>query len=283
MRRATTGAAVLAAVLALAVAALAAPDARASSPRPDDSPAYEVRTCKGESAALTAPEYESLAMHNEAREEAGLPHLCVNPTLTRAARGHAADMLERDYFAHDTPEGAEPIDRMMDAGYSGFNVSGENIAYGTGPLADSEPIFDSLMESPGHRANILRGAFLEVCVGAVGSEGGSASSTGMYAMDFGARPAQPHEYPELLTSTEGQATTPPDAPPSHDQLTRATQETADGPAAEAPAAESGQEESDLRQEILCELLAKTDVAAFADDLGWALPESPGCGRTGDAP
>ena len=287
------------ALAAAFAAALSAAEARASSPRPDDSATHEVRTCKGESFALTAPEYESVKMHNQARGEAGLPHLCVNPTLTRAARGHAADMLDRDYFSHDSPEGVEPVDRMMDGGYSGFNVSGENIAYASGPLADSEPIFDSLIRSPDHRENILRAAFLEVGVGAVASADGS---TGMYVMDFGARLGQPREYPRLLSDAEGEAAPPEEATtlaPLSGEATEMGGGEAAHEAAQDPAAEEASEGEhpegghpaveDHRQAILCEIFARTsgsiiagseDGAAFADGFGWSFPAP--CARFGEA-
>jgi uncharacterized protein YkwD len=275
-------------VLALVTAALAAPEAWASSPHPDEIPAYEVRTCKGEGFALTAPEYESLQLHNEAREEAGLDHLCLNPTLTEAARAHAADMIERDYFAHDAPGGAgvEPIDRMMDVGYSGYSAYGENIAYATGPLADSRPIFDSLMESPGHRENILRGTFLEVGVGAAGSADGSL---GMYAMDFGARPGQPHNYPRLLPTPKG-GTPPTEGAPSGAPAPGTTSGIATNPGRDETPEDAGGDNldgqrpqvSDPRQALLCEILAETETetAAFADDLaddfGWTFLDDLSC-------
>ena len=66
------------------------------------------------------------------------------------ARKHSGDMFARGYFAHDTLEGRSPFDRMKADGVS-FQAAGENLA-----LAPSLQVaHNGLMNSPGHRANIL--------------------------------------------------------------------------------------------------------------------------------
>ena len=54
---------------------------------------------------------------NLARANAGREPLRSHPALERAATGHAADMVERRYFAHDSPGGANAADRARRAGY----------------------------------------------------------------------------------------------------------------------------------------------------------------------
>jgi len=69
-------------------------------------------------------------------------------------------MFARGYFAHDTPENRDPFDRMREAGVR-FVVAGENLAHGpTIQIAHT-----GLMNSPGHRANILRAQFGRVGIG----------------------------------------------------------------------------------------------------------------------
>src|SRR6185503_18152883 len=64
------------------------------------------------------------------------------------------------YFAHETPEGLSPFDRMRAANVR-FLVAGENLALApTLSLAHT-----GLMNSPGHRANILRPQFGRVGIG----------------------------------------------------------------------------------------------------------------------
>ena len=97
---------------------------------------------------------------NKERVANGLNPLAPDPELTEVARRHSADMFTRGYFAHDTPEGLSPFDRMRQANVR-FTTAGENLA-----LAPTIPVaHNGLMNSPGHRANILRREFGRVGIG----------------------------------------------------------------------------------------------------------------------
>ncbi len=99
-------------------------------------------------------EIRMLELVNEERTKQGLKLLRFDPELREVARAHSKDMLARSYFSHYTPEGKDPFDRMKQAGVK-FLVAGENLA-----LAQTLIIaHDGLMNSPGHRANILRPSF----------------------------------------------------------------------------------------------------------------------------
>lgn len=105
-------------------------------------------------------EARMLTMLNEERAEAGLPPLKADPELTEVARAHSRDMFARGFFSHVTPEGRGPFERMR-AGEVRFLTAGENLA-----LAQTLTMaHEGLMESPGHRANILRPAFGRVGIG----------------------------------------------------------------------------------------------------------------------
>jgi uncharacterized protein YkwD len=105
-------------------------------------------------------EAEMLRLVNKERITAGLKPLAPDPELTEVARRHSADMFARGYFAHDTPEGRDPFDRMRAADVR-FLTAGENLA-----LARTVQIAHTgLMNSPGHRANILRPEFGRVGIG----------------------------------------------------------------------------------------------------------------------
>jgi len=105
-------------------------------------------------------ERRMLDLVNQERAAAGLRPLAADPELTEVARRHSADMFARGYFAHDTPEGLSPFDRMRQANVS-FLTAGENLA-----LAPTLQVAHTgLMNSPGHRANILRPQFGRVGIG----------------------------------------------------------------------------------------------------------------------
>jgi uncharacterized protein YkwD len=105
-------------------------------------------------------EAKMLALVNQERATAGLRPLAPDPELTEVARRHSADMFARGYFAHDTPEGLDPFARMRAAGVS-YLTAGENLA-----LAPTLQVaHNGLMNSPGHRANILHAQFGRLGIG----------------------------------------------------------------------------------------------------------------------
>ena len=105
-------------------------------------------------------EARMLELVNRERVAAGLKPLAADPQLTEVARSHSTDMFSRGYFAHDTPEGQDPFDRMRESGVR-FITAGENLA-----LAPTVQVAHTgLMNSPGHRANILNKDFGRVGIG----------------------------------------------------------------------------------------------------------------------
>jgi uncharacterized protein YkwD len=105
-------------------------------------------------------EAQMLDLINRERAAAGLDPVEADPELTQVARRHSADMFARGYFSHDTPEGLDPFDRMRESGVR-FRAAGENLA-----IAPTLQIAHTgLMNSPGHRANILRPQFGRVGIG----------------------------------------------------------------------------------------------------------------------
>ncbi|WP_071781147.1 CvpA family protein [Adhaeribacter aquaticus] len=105
-------------------------------------------------------EAEMLEMINKERAAEGLKPLKMDTALTRVARLHSADMFRRGYFSHYTPEGKDAFYRIR-KGNVKFITAGENLA-----LAPSLTIaHEGLMDSPGHRANILRKGFGRVGIG----------------------------------------------------------------------------------------------------------------------
>ncbi len=105
-------------------------------------------------------ESEMLDLINQERAENGLAPLKADDEMRGVALKHSEDMFKRGYFAHNTPEGEDPFDRMRDDNVK-FKTGGENLA-----LAPTLKIAHTgLMNSPGHRANILRPQFGRVGIG----------------------------------------------------------------------------------------------------------------------
>lgn len=112
----------------------------------------------------TRPDLEArmLDLLNEERAARGLAALRPDPELVEVARAHSRDMFARGYFSHVTPDGQDPFDRIRQAKVR-YLIAGENLA-----LAPTLPLaHQGLMNSPGHRANILRPAFGRVGIGVV--------------------------------------------------------------------------------------------------------------------
>jgi uncharacterized protein YkwD/uncharacterized membrane protein required for colicin V production len=105
---------------------------------------------------------QMLVLLNNERKAAGLPELVFDEKLAQVGEAHCKDMFARGYFSHNTPEGKTPFDRMDAAGITYF-LAGENLA-----LAPSvDDAFTGLMNSPGHKANMLTRDFGKVGISAV--------------------------------------------------------------------------------------------------------------------
>ena len=112
--------------------------------------------------AVARPELEMkmLEMVNKERAKEGLQPLKADPEMTQVARAHSQDMFVRGYFAHVNLDGEDPFDRMGKAGII-YRTAGENLA-----LAQTVEIaHKNLMNSPGHRANILNPKFGRLGIG----------------------------------------------------------------------------------------------------------------------
>ncbi|MEO8404797.1 MAG: CvpA family protein [Chitinophagaceae bacterium] len=105
-------------------------------------------------------EAKMLEMVNEERAKAGVKPLKADPEMAKVARAQSQDMFVRGYFAHVNPDGKDPFDRMKAANIK-FMTAGENLA-----LAQTlEIAHTNLMNSPGHRANILNPAYGRLGIG----------------------------------------------------------------------------------------------------------------------
>ncbi len=120
-------------------------------------------------------EKEMFDLVNYERRKRGISELVFNKALRDVGRAHCLDMFKRSYFSHYTPEGKSPFDRMNAAGIK-YTVAGENLAYApTVKIAH-----EGLMNSKGHRENMLRSSFGKLGVGVV--DGGIAGK--MFCQEF---------------------------------------------------------------------------------------------------
>ena len=112
-----------------------------------------------------AAEAELLRLVNAERAQAGLDPVTLDPELAAIGREHSEEMFRLGYFAHTSPVEGDPGARLEAADVL-YLVSGENLAF----APTVEIAHAGLMNSPGHRANILNPAFTRLGVGVVRSE-----------------------------------------------------------------------------------------------------------------
>ena len=107
-----------------------------------------------------AAETRLVALINADRTRRGLPGYALDEALRAVARAHSADMLRRGYFGHVDPEGRSHVDRLNAVGVARA-ASAENVALAPGIAM----LHEGLMNSPGHRANILSSEFERIGIG----------------------------------------------------------------------------------------------------------------------
>ena len=109
-----------------------------------------------------AGEQEIFALVNAEREKAGLQKLVWDEEMAEVARAHSLDMWRRQYFAHESPEGETPLDRLLEDEIV-LERAGENLALAR-TIARAHK---GLMNSPGHRRNILDPTFGRIGIGVI--------------------------------------------------------------------------------------------------------------------
>ncbi len=125
-----------------------------------------------------------LAETNKQRLQAGLGELMLSAELSRAAYAKANDMIEKNYWAHYSPTGKTPWNFIVDADYS-YAYAGENLAK---DFQASSSVVDAWMNSPTHRANILRPEYKDIGFAIVNGRLGNDETTLVVQM-FGTKTA----------------------------------------------------------------------------------------------
>ena len=143
--------------------------------RPESTERVQLRFTVAAPRVDEAAEARMLELVNQERARAGLGAVTVDPTIHEVARAYAAEMFQKGFFAHVDLEGETPFDRMRQGGVR-FLAAGENLALA--PTVDVA--HEGLMNSPGHRANILNGRWRRVGIGV--TDGGMHGK--MYVQNF---------------------------------------------------------------------------------------------------
>lgn len=125
---------------------------------------------------VKALEAEVVRLVNAERAKRGLPALNHNWELSRVARYKSQDMIDKKYFAHQSPTYGSPFVMMDNFGIK-FSAAGENIAYGQRTPAE---VMNAWMNSPGHRSNILSPTYNQIGVGVAKSANGTCYWTQMF-------------------------------------------------------------------------------------------------------
>jgi uncharacterized protein YkwD len=181
----------LASLLVATLVAAGVIGASVLAPREAGASLVKVKTCGGGTIELNAYEKRVLEFHNRTRTKHGLKTLCVNVALTKAARAHSQEMLDKDYASHTSFNGETIKQRLTRFGYTSsgctYYLIGENIAWGCGSRGAPDHIFKWWMNSKYHRSNILNKNFREVGIGVRGGKFKTCKQARTYTVDFGTR------------------------------------------------------------------------------------------------
>jgi uncharacterized protein YkwD len=131
----------------------------------------------------------TLCLLNQERAEHGLLPLEVSLRLERASQKHSEDMGERNFYAHDDPDGRGFESRVEAEGVPMLGMAvAENIHWGLDVAARPKQIVEDWMNSPGHRANILNVTLTQVGIG-IGFDPPSRvrEPAAVYTTDFSGR------------------------------------------------------------------------------------------------
>lgn len=134
----------------------------------------------------------TLCLVNQVRARNGELPLRQNADLQEAALEHSREMVSDDYFAHVSPGGLTPLERVRETGYvpneqDGYTI-GENIAWGTLQLSTPAAIVAAWVASPEHLANILDSSYRDTAVGVAPQAPPSLSDGNpgaVYSQEFG--------------------------------------------------------------------------------------------------
>lgn len=160
----------------------------APAPRDASSASANPSRLATSDARIAKLEKEMLALVNATRQGQGMRALTWDDTLAEVARAHSAEMRDKNYFAHQSPSAKlrDPLDRYAAGLGATPRLVAENIyrAWGSASSLNSKAIstgHTALMNSPGHRANILLDGATRIGIGIVANSKGDIWITQMFS------------------------------------------------------------------------------------------------------
>ncbi|HFL2522813.1 TPA: CAP domain-containing protein [Clostridioides difficile] len=135
-----------------------------STNKPDDN-----NNSGSTSESFSAYQKEVVDLVNIERAKAGLNPLTLDSSISNVATKKSQDMIDNNYFSHNSPTYGSPFDMLKKFGIS-YKTAGENIAMGQ---KTPKEVVNSWMNSEGHRKNIMNPNFSKIGVGVAQKSGGS--------------------------------------------------------------------------------------------------------------
>ncbi|MDF2657936.1 MAG: hypothetical protein K0Q94_727 [Paenibacillus sp.] len=133
------------------------PPSKQPTPAPAPAPSP-----KPPESGVRAEESQMIDHVNAARKAAGLQPFAADSKLSEVARLKSKDMIDHDYFSHQSPTYGSPFE-MMQKFHITYSTAGENIACNQ----SVEAAHEALMNSPGHRENLMNASFTRIGIGIV--------------------------------------------------------------------------------------------------------------------
>ncbi|WP_095889646.1 CAP domain-containing protein [Clostridioides difficile] len=135
-----------------------------STNKPDDN-----NNSGSTSESFSAYQKEVVDLVNIERAKAGLNPLTLDSSISNVATKKSQDMIDNNYFSHNSPTYGSPFDMLKKFGLS-YKTAGENIAMGQ---KTPKEVVNAWMNSEGHRKNIMNPNFSKIGVGVAQKSGGS--------------------------------------------------------------------------------------------------------------
>ncbi|MDB0438373.1 sporulation protein [Clostridioides difficile] len=135
-----------------------------SNNKPEDNNSSDSTT-----GNFSAYQKEVVDLVNVERSKAGLNPLTLDADVSNVATKKSQDMIDNNYFAHNSPTYGSPFDMLKKFGIS-YKTAGENIAMGQ---KTPKEVVNAWMNSEGHRKNILNPNYSKIGVGVAQKSGGS--------------------------------------------------------------------------------------------------------------